>query len=83
MKNNYLSPLPKPTVTPIAHEKWTGAMVGGILCNPIYTGIGPYSRVLSDEDWIRKAAKRIQEEGAEQFLVNMLVMLRASFSESA
>ena len=49
-----------------------------IMSNPVYTGIPPYPRVVSDETWIRAAADLIVEEGAEQFLVNMLYMLRAS-----
>jgi hypothetical protein len=73
-------PLPKPTVELAdAHTEWTAEMVRGVCCNPTNTGIGPFKRVVSDEDWIRGAAKTIKEEGAEQFLVNLLVLLRAAF----
>jgi hypothetical protein len=53
--------------------------IRGLICNPIYAGVGPYPRMVSDEVWIGAAAKLIREEGPEQFLVNMLYVLRRSF----
>ena len=53
--------------------------IRGLLCNPIYSGVGPFPRMVSDEVWIGSAAKLIREEGPEQFLVNMLYVLRRSF----
>jgi hypothetical protein len=47
--------------------------VKGILVNPIYTGVGPFPRLVEDEIWVRTCTKLIQEEGAEQFLVNLLL----------
>ena len=61
---------------------WTPEKVRAIVCNPIYAGLGPYPRLHSDEDWIRGAAKLIAEEGAEQFLVNLLAVLRPSFAHT-
>jgi hypothetical protein len=50
--------------------------VKGILVNPIYTGVGPYPRLVEDAAWVRACAKLIEEEGAQQFLVNLLYVLR-------
>jgi len=53
--------------------------IRGLICNPIYAGVGPFPRLVPDEVWIGGAAKLIREEGPEQFLVNMLHVLRRSF----
>jgi hypothetical protein len=53
--------------------------IRGLICNPIYAGVGPFPRMVADEVWIGSAAKLIREEGPEQFLVNMLYVLRRSF----
>ena len=58
------------------------AAVKGILVNPIYAGVGPFPRLVEDEAWVRACAKLIEEEGAEQFLVNMLHVLRECLPES-
>ena len=78
-------PLPAPNVvvaragTP-THELSPEA-VKGILVNPIYAGVGPFPRLVEDAAWVRTCAKLIQEEGAEQFLVNLLYVLRECFRE--
>ena len=48
----------------------------GILVNPIYTGVGPFPRLVEDAAWVRACAKLIEDEGSEQFPVNLLVILR-------
>jgi len=50
-----------------------------LMCNPIYAGVGPYPALVEDETWVRAAAQMIKKEGSEQFLVNMLYVLRQSF----
>ncbi len=50
----------------------------GILCNPIYAGIPPFPALVSDDEWISAARRLIKQDGAEQFLVNMLYVLRKS-----
>jgi hypothetical protein len=50
--------------------------IKGILVNPIYTGLGPFPRLVDDDAWIRACAKLIEDEGTEQFLVNLLFVLR-------
>ena len=50
--------------------------VRGMLINPIYTGVGPFPRLVEDAVWVRACAKLIEQEGSEQFLVNLLYVLR-------
>jgi len=78
------NPLPKPNVVmPLSGRKaLTQEMLRAIGCNPIYAGIGPYRRIKADEQWVQGAAKLIAEEGAEQFLVNLLAVLRLSFAHA-
>lgn len=74
------TPLPKPNID-LAH-KTPGEMNTGnvrvFFCNPVYAGLGPYPAIIDDETWVRAAAKAMREDGAEQWLVNMLAALRAS-----
>jgi hypothetical protein len=73
-------PLPAPNVM----VPWSGTQlqdlspeaIRGILVNPIYTGIGPFPRLVEDEAWVDACAKLIEDEGAHQFLVNLLFVLR-------
>jgi hypothetical protein len=58
------------------------AAIKGILVNPIYTGVGTFPRLVEDEAWVRACAKLIEEERAEQFLVNLLHVLRECLPES-
>lgn len=58
---------------------WTPEHVRGVISNPCYAGIGPYPPLVPEEAWVHTAARAIKDEGAEQFLVNMLEMLRQSF----
>jgi hypothetical protein len=36
-----------------------------------------------DADWVRACAKLIEEEGPQQFLVNLLYVLRECFQEES
>ncbi len=76
--------IPLPNVSIIGNREnteWTEKQIRGIICNPIYAGIGPYPAIVSDEQWIKSAAIQISNEGAEQFLVNLLSLLRACFAK--
>ncbi len=77
-------PLPKPNVTCPVHgqETLSEEDVHGIICNPIYTGMGSFPQILTDEEFIRSAVKELEEEGAEQFFVNMLFLLRETMKET-
>jgi len=77
--------LPKPNVvearsgTPL-HEM-TPEAIKGLLLNPIYAGVGPYPSLVEDNQWVHACKKMIEEDGAEQFLVNLLYVLRECFDD--
>jgi hypothetical protein len=78
-------PLPTPNVA-VARagtppDQLSPEAVKGILVNPIYTGVGPFPRLVEDSAWVRSCAKLIEEDGTEQFLVNQLFVLRECFLE--
>ena len=80
-------PLPAPNVV-VARagtppDQLPPEAVKGILVNPIYTGVGPFPRLVEDAAWVRACAKLIEEEGAQQFLVNLLHVLRECFQEES
>ncbi len=78
-----LPPLPSPSVEYITNfDDIDDAATHGMMSNPIYIGVPPYPRVVSDETWVRAATELIKEQGPEQFLVNMLYMLRASMVDA-
>jgi hypothetical protein len=56
--------------------EFTAEELRGILTNPIYAGLGPYPQIIADEVYIAAAARLIREQGPEQFLVNLLAVLR-------
>lgn len=74
-------PLPKVNVefaTSGDAGEMTPEKMRSLMCNPIYAGVGPYPALVDDETWVRAAAQMIEKEGSEQFLVNMLYVLRQS-----
>jgi hypothetical protein len=85
--NGDRGPLPAPNVVVAGAgtppEKLTPEAVKGILVNPIYTGLGPFPRLVEDDAWVRACAKLIEEEGPQQFLVNLLYVLRECFQEES
>ena len=85
--NGSNKPLPAPNVvvtragTPL--DELSPEAVKGILVNPIYTGVGPFPRLVEDAAWVRACPKLIEDEGAQQFLVNLLYVLRECFQEES
>lgn len=76
-------PLPGRTVKYVTNaDELSEAAVEGMISNPVYVGVPPYRRVVSDEAWIQAATQLIEKKGAEQFLVNMLYMLRVSMVDA-
>jgi hypothetical protein len=73
-------PLPTPNVVVARSgtppEELSPAAVKGLLVNPLYTGVGPFPPLVQDDVWVRACATLIDDEGAEQFLVNLLYVLR-------
>jgi hypothetical protein len=85
--NGGSKPLPAPNVV-VARagtppDELSPAAVKGILVNPIYTGVGPFPRLVEDAAWVRACAKLIEEEGPQQFLVNLHYVLRECFQEES
>lgn len=84
-KKTARTPRPLPLVTahtPTGEEAQAGFTVEdiqGVLTNPIYAGLGPYPALIDDETYVAAAAHLIREQGAEQFLVNLLAVLREAF----
>jgi hypothetical protein len=78
--NGGKKPLPVPNVV-VANplDQPSPDAIRGILINPIYSGIGPFPRLVEDATWVRACVKLIAEEGADQFLVNLLYVLRECF----
>lgn len=74
--------LPQPNVewvrsgTPPA--AMTAAGVKGILVNPLNAGAGPFPPLVSDAHWVGACKQLLQQESPEQFLVNLLFVLRQS-----
>lgn len=68
----------------LAHETgdFTPEEVRGLVCNPTYAGMGPYPKMVSDEEWVAAAALAIKKQGTEQFLVNLLHVLRQTMAQS-
>jgi hypothetical protein len=75
--------LPKPNAafrTNDQEGEFTAAEILGMVCNPIYAGMGPFPQLIPDEKWVAAAKQAIKKEGKEQFLVNMLYLLRLSLA---
>src|SRR5262252_8906919 len=85
--NGSNEPLPAPNVVVARGGARLDALppeaVKGILVNPFYTGVGPFPRLVEDAAWVRACARLIEEEGPQQFLVNLLHVLRECFQEES
>ena len=87
MANNNNPPgqiLPRPNVewvpsgTPPA--AMTATAVKGILINPLNAGAGPFPSMVGDAEWVSACKRLLQEDTPEQFLVNLLFVLRQSLA---
>ena len=59
-----------------AGGQWTQGGVEDVICNPLYTGVGPFPALIDDTTYVRAAAKMIREIGPERYLHMMLSKLR-------
>jgi hypothetical protein len=78
-------PLPKPNVDLSVSQngEMTAEKVRALFCNPLYAGItANFPKLVDDETWIRAAAQAIREHGSEQWLVNLLYILRAFLGDN-
>ncbi len=77
------APLPRPSVIiPTGGDdpaKFGDAGIRGVVMNPIFTGIGQYPKYIADDQWIAGVRRVLAEDGPDQFLVNLLYVLRRSF----
>lgn len=81
-------PLPRPNVDLTASEDEDGQMTAGkvraMFCNPLYAGVSAnFPKLVDDETRVRAAAQAIREHGPEQWLVNMLYVLRETLGTGA
>jgi len=60
-------------------QPWTANDVNKVVTNPIYTGIGPYQRIVPDDQWIEAVRKMMRERGAHAVLKDILENLREAF----
>ena len=61
-------------------EEWTPEAIKGMVINPIYAGLGPFPRLVSDAQWVAACKRALLEtDSVDQFLVNLLFVLRESF----
>jgi hypothetical protein len=76
--------LPLPNVEFVPSGTRPGSMtaegIKGILVNPLNAGAGPFPAIVADADWVAACKRMLEEEPAEQFLVNLLFMLRQSLA---
>ncbi len=76
-------PLPHPNVTsPDGGDdpaKFGEAGVRGMTINPVYAGVGDYPQLVTDELWVAAARRVLAQDGPDQFLVNLLYVLRRTF----
>ncbi|MCC7446731.1 MAG: hypothetical protein IT324_04905 [Anaerolineae bacterium] len=49
--------------------------------NPLYTGVADFPRLMSNERWLKGASLLMREAGIEQYLVNMLYLMRRSIRD--
>lgn len=73
------SGLPDPTVVVDANGTVSDDAAVYLIGNPIYAGLSPYNGVLSDRMWVYLNVKLLDEIGPEQYLVNLLYMLRETY----
>ncbi len=59
-------------------EEWTEAELYTFLVNPAPTGLGVYPRTVSDEDWVDRTLKFMEEYGEAQVVRDIIDVLRAT-----
>ena len=55
--------------------------VAKILHNPVYCGMGPFQRIVTDDAFIKSAEVCVEREGLEAYLRQMLAVLRESLED--
>ena len=57
--------------------------VSEMIHNPVYTGIGPFPRIIDDEMWIKCMARSVEYNGPERAYLKMTEAVERSFGISA
>ena len=57
--------------------------VTDIIHNPVYTGIGPFPRIINDEEWVKCMAKSAENNGPDYAYLKMTEAVEKSFGISA
>ena len=78
--------LPSPRVTPEAQQansggKWTANMVLAVMLNPIHVGLPGFGVTVSEAKWLRVVLREIQQSSLEQVLVDILYLLKRTYTE--
>ncbi len=83
--DNHPTELTKPNVEYVlsgtSPSAMTAAGVKGILVNPLNTGAGPLPALVSDAQWVAACKQLLEQEPPEQFLVNLLFILRQALGK--
>jgi hypothetical protein len=64
-------------------DQWNEKMIGGIICNPVLTGIPPFKATVNEPTWIAAGVRMVGEVGLRQYLVNVLYELKKSMQSVA
>lgn len=76
-------PLPRPNVVAVEGDEDPALVtvegIRGLMMDPIHAGVVGYRRYVSDDQWIAAARRVLDAAGPDQFLVNLLDLLRRSF----
>jgi len=77
--------LPEPDVEFLTGDQqpdhWTEAGVKGMLVNPVYAGVGGFPPYISDKQWVAACKRLMAQDSPEQFLVNLLFVLRKTLGD--
>jgi hypothetical protein len=71
-----------PPGMPGVDRPWAAEDVGGIVCNPIYAGVGPYPAICTDEQFVQAAEAALRDPdtgGIRGYARLVLQNLRRSF----
>ena len=56
---------------------FTEAGIKGIAMNPAYAGFGEFPPMVSEKQWVASCKTIMEQDTPEQFLVNLLFLLRS------
>ena len=69
-----------PSGTP--SSEFTEAGIKGMFMNPVYAGVAQFPALVNDKQWVAECRKILEQDGPEQFLVNMLFLLRETLGHT-